>query len=341
MSTATTKHASPALVVLAFATVYIVWGSTYFFIGKAVHEIPALIMGAMRFLASGGIMLAWCAYNGEKLWDWQVVKPAVVTGLLLLLVGNGAVIWAEKTLPSSLVAVLVSSSPLWFVLLDRAKWKENLGSRSTVTGLLIGFVGVVFLFKEKVGAVLNGAGGSHELLGLLILLVGAISWSGGSLYSKYHSKGSATLSSAWQMLTAGAAFSLGSLFTGEWNVFEPAAVSTQAWMSVLYLITMGSLAGYSAYIWLLQVRPATQVSTYAYVNPVVAVILGTAFAGEKMSALQLSGLAVILTSVLLINLAKYRNSGKPAASPSTEQANHGNRFLRTRRSKAREKEMSH
>jgi drug/metabolite transporter (DMT)-like permease len=141
-------------------------------------------------------------------------------------------------------------------------------------------------------------------------MIGAISWSGGSLYSKYKSTGSATVSSAWQMLVAGIAFAIGSLINNEWSSFQPAAISSTAWLSVSYLIIMGSLAGYSAYVWLLQVRSATQVSTYAYVNPVVAVLLGTIFAGEHMSVLQISGLAVILTSVLLINLSKYRQTAK-------------------------------
>ena len=151
--TAATKNPSTALVVLAFATVYLVWGSTYFFIAKAVHEIPALLMGAIRFITSGLIMMAWCAYRKEKLWNWQQVKVAAITGLLLLLVGNGAVIWAEKELPSSLVAVLVSTSPIWFVLLDKPKWQENLRSRTTLLGLAIGFVGVVMLFILSVALI--------------------------------------------------------------------------------------------------------------------------------------------------------------------------------------------
>jgi drug/metabolite transporter (DMT)-like permease len=310
--TANVKKATPAMVVLAFATVYIVWGSTYFFIQKAIQDIPALIMGAFRFLVAGSILMAWCAIKKEKIWNPVQVRAAVISGLLLLLVGNGAVIWAEKTLPSSLVAVLVSSAPLWFVILDKPKWKENLSSRSTIIGLIVGFIGVILLFSEQVSAVVSGNNKANQIIGLIVLLVGAISWAGGSLYSKYKSIGSATVSSAWQMLIAGIAFIPGSLINNEWKGFNYQAISGESWFAVMYLIFMGSLAGYSGYVWLLQVRPATQVSTYAYVNPVVAVLLGTFFAGEHMSALQISGLAVILTSVLMINLAKYR---KASAAP--------------------------
>ncbi|MCG7856715.1 EamA family transporter [Flavihumibacter sediminis] len=305
---ASNTKATPVLVALAFLTVYLVWGSTYLFIQLAVHEIPALMMGAIRFIIAGLLLMGWCIYKQERIFNWQQMKPAIITGLLLLLVGNGAVIWAEKTLPSSLVAVLVSSAPLWFVVLDKPKWKENLSSRSTLVGLAIGFLGVLLLFWEQAARVVSGTLGSAALVALLVLMVGSISWAGGSIYNKYNSKGSATVSSAWQMLAAGIAFTLGSGITGEWRGFEPAAVSNTAWWSIAYLITFGSLAGYSAYVWLLKVRPVTQVSTYAYVNPVVAVLLGVLFAGETMSALQVTGLAVILGSVLLINLAKYRKT---------------------------------
>jgi drug/metabolite transporter (DMT)-like permease len=137
-----------------------------------------------------------------------------------------------------------------------------------------------------------------------------MSWAGGSLYSKYHPSGSITQNSAWQMLAAGTAFFLGSFLFQEWNGFEWRSVTTGAWFSVLYLILFGSLAAYSAYVWLLQVRPAAQVSTYAYVNPVIAVLMGVFFAGEHMTLLQVSGLVVILASVLLISLAKYRKAKK-------------------------------
>jgi drug/metabolite transporter (DMT)-like permease len=237
-------------------------------------------------------------------------KARHISGLLLLLVGNGAVIWAEKTLPSSLVAVLVSSSPLWFVLLDKPKWKENLTNRSVLTGLVIGFAGVIFLFSENVSQAFSSPGSNTAIVGLVVIVIGSISWAGGSLYSKYYSKTSATISSAWQMLAAGIAFIPGIFLQHEWSGFQWHAVTTGAWFAVVYLIIMGSLVGYSAYVWLLQVRPATQVSTYAYVNPVVAVLLGVFFANEHMSARQVIGLVIILTSVLLINLSKYRTGQK-------------------------------
>jgi drug/metabolite transporter (DMT)-like permease len=311
MTTEIKKTVSPLMVVLAFATVYLVWGSTYFFIQRAIESIPALMMGSIRFLIAGLILLGWCLFKKEKIWNPDQMKAAAVSGLLMLFVGNGAVIWAEQSLPSSLVAVLVSSSPIWFVVLDKPKWKENFKSKSVLTGLVIGFIGVFLLFSERVSAALGSSTQGAQVIGLIILVIGSMAWAGGSLYSKYKSSGSGTVSTAWQMLAAGVAFLPGSFLNKEWNGFDWNAVSTSAWLSLAYLITFGSLIGYSAYVWLLQVRPATQVSTYAYVNPVVAVLLGVLFAGEQMSWTQVIGLSVILVSVLLINLANYRKKEKP------------------------------
>jgi drug/metabolite transporter (DMT)-like permease len=317
MSIDAKKHASPLMVVIAFATVYLVWGSTYFFIQRAVATIPPFLLGAIRFIIAGSVLLGWCAIKGEKVFNWSVIKPAAVGGLLMLFVGNGAVIWAELSLPSSLVAVLVSSAPLWFVVLDKPKWKENLTSRPTVTGLIVGFIGVILLFSEQTTKAL-GTGNAYQVIGLIVLIIGAMSWAGGSLYSKYKStSASATVNSAWQMLAAGVVFIPASFFNKEWSTFNVHTVTASSWFALIYLITMGSLAAYSAYVWLLQVRPATQVSTYAYVNPVVAVLLGVIFAGEHMSILQIAGLAVILLSVLLINLAKYRKESKSEGGSSS------------------------
>lgn len=294
------------MIIIAFATVYIVWGSTYFFIAVAIRHFPPMILGALRFLMAGGLLMGWCLFKGEQLGNWKQIKPALITGLLLLLVGNGGVIWAEKWLPSSLVAVLISSSPFWFVVLDVPRWRENLTNRSIISGLIFGFIGVTLMFGEKIVAAISATGYSNEILGLIIVLIATISWAGGSLYSKHNSTGSSTVNTAWQMSVAGVTFLLISFFSDEWGGFEWGTVTPASWFALFYLTLLGSVAAYSAYVWLLKVRPAAQVSTYAYVNPVIAVLLGVFFAGEHMSFLQVSGLLVILISVLLINLAKYR-----------------------------------
>jgi drug/metabolite transporter (DMT)-like permease len=311
MSSPSNRPASTMMVVVAFAIVYIVWGSTYFFIRLSVAHIPPMMVGVFRFLLSGMLMLLWCLITKEKLFSWPVMRPAIVSGLLLLGLGNGALIWSEQYIPSSLAAILLAAGPVWFVLLDKGKWQENFRNRSTIFGLIVGFAGVLLLFAEQLKngvAEVGGKGRHMEMVALAVLVLGSISWASGSLYSKYKSTGgSNAVNAGWQMFAAGVAFIPASLISGEWAQFHPAAVPMSSWMGIIYLVTMGSLVGYSAFVWLLQVRPATQVSTHAYVNPVVAVLLGVFFAGETMSTLQLTGLAVILVSVLLINLSKYRS----------------------------------
>lgn len=310
MTLSTNKSAaSPILALLAFATVYIVWGSTYFFIQMAIQGIPALLMGAMRFITAGALLLIWCAIKGEKLLNRNSIVTTAVTGILLLCGGNGAVIWAEQKLPSAMVAILVSAAPIWFVLLDKQSWGVNFKSKSTVAGLIVGFAGVILLFGEQLGPIFSGGSVVSKLSGMLLLILGSISWSSGSLYAKHHpTEGSGAVNVAWQMIVAGLLFLPGSWINHEFDHLDLSQVPLKAWGALSYLIVFGSIAAYSAYVWLLQVRPATQVSTYAYVNPVIAVMLGMFFAGEHVSILQISGLIIILGSVLLINLSKYRNT---------------------------------
>ncbi|MEO6453930.1 MAG: EamA family transporter [Ginsengibacter sp.] len=303
------KIASPFMVILAFAVVYIVWGSTYFFIQRAEKGFPALILGAFRFIAAGVLMLGWSLLKKENLFVKKDIKNAIVCGILMLFIGNGVVIWVEQYLPSAVVAIMVSSAPVWFVLLDKPMWKQNFSSKSILAGLIIGFAGVILLFSEKIKEAFSTGGNHSELISLGLLIIGAIAWAGGSLYSKYKgTSGSASVNIGWQMLAAGVAFIPGVILRGEAYHFEWQNIPGAAWFSVFYLIFFGSIAGFSAYVWLLQVRPATQVSTYAYVNPVVAVLLGVFFANEKISLLQVIGLITILASVLMINLSKNKKS---------------------------------
>jgi len=323
MPSSSNRPVSTVQVVVAFTILYIVWGSTYFFIRMAVAHIPPMLLGCMRFLLAGVLMLLWCVVTKQQIFLWKYMRPAIVSGLLLLFLGNGGLIWSEQYLASSLAAILLAGGPIWFVLLDRSKWRENFRSRETILGLLVGFAGVILLFGERLvaaasgklqvasgdGGTVSNAGGHWQVIALGVLVVSSICWAAGSLYSKYRAAGNPNgVTAGWQMLAAGVAFIPASWGSGELTHFHWQDVTMSSWLAVFYLVTMGSLAGYTAFTWLLQVRSATQVSTHAYVNPVVAVLLGVFFAGEKMSPIQLLGLAIILISVLLINLAKYRAS---------------------------------
>jgi len=308
MSTAIKKTPSSLMVVVAFLTVYLAWGSTYLFIRIAVEHFPPMIMGAIRFIIAGVLMFMWCLIRGEKLFSLQIIKPAAISGFFILFIGNGAVIWTEQYLPSGFVAVLVGAAPIWFVLLDYYNWKENFSNKEVIFGMVIGFIGVLLLFGENALQAFSSTGSKLQVLNLCILIIGSISWCAGSLYSKYKSQGNSnSVNATWQMLASGVFFLIASIFHNEWNGFQFSAIPSSGWYPLFYLIIMGSLAGYSAYIWLLQIRPSVQVSTYAYVNPIVAVLLGILVIGEKITLLQVLGLGIILTGVFLLNLSKYRN----------------------------------
>lgn len=329
MAPNTTKSASPILVIVAFATVYIVWGSTYFFIQMAVHGLPPLLLGAMRFFTAGMLMMTWCIIRGEKIFIRKSIATSAIVGILLLCGGNGAVIWAEQKLPSAMVAILVSSAPIWFVLFDKQNWGENLSSKSTITGLVIGFAGVMLLFGEQLSGMFGGGSVSDKLPGMALLVLGSMAWSSGSLYSKHHpSEGSATVNVAWQMIIAGLLFLPGSLLNHEFDHLQWQQIPAHSWLAWGYLVIFGSIAAFSAYVWLLQVRPATQVSTYAYVNPVIAVMLGMLFAHEHVSLMQIAGLVIILGSVLLINLSKYRKDKTGIAPKDSEAVANENHSLK-------------
>ncbi|HEY5371173.1 MAG TPA: EamA family transporter [Hanamia sp.] len=300
------QSAPIAKVVIAFAIVYIVWGSTYFSVQAALRDFPPFILGALRFMAAGIILLAWLGFKKEKLFYRPQLKKSFIVGNLLLFIGNGTITWAEETLPSSLVAVLVSASPVWFVLLDSRTLKSNLRNPFVITGVTIGLAGVILLFSEKIYHQLSPAKDNLEMISLIVVILGSISWCIGSLYSKYKTSGNPIVGAGWQMVFAAFSFIIVAIFTGEFNHLNIGAIHLRAWLSVIYLVLFGSIAGYSAYIWLLQVRPATQVSTNAYVNPVVAVLLGVLFGGEFINSLQIAGLAIILLSVFIINYDKYK-----------------------------------
>jgi drug/metabolite transporter (DMT)-like permease len=308
----TIQQKAPALlVIIAFATVYIVWGSTYFFIKMAVNGFPPMLMGAFRFTTAGLLMLGYSAFKGDKIWVKRDIINSGISGLLTLFVATGIVIWVEQTLPSAMVAILVSASPIWFVLMDKANYRSNFKSKAVILGVLVGFAGVMLLFGEQLSKALGGNYNPSMLFGVGLLLLGTVAWSAGSLFSKKKGSSSpARLNTAWQMIIAGLAFVPTAFAHHEVSGFNIQHVPAQAWMALVYLIIFGSIGAFSAYIWLLQVRPVTQVSTHSYVNPVIALLLGMLFAGEHISVLQMSGLAIILFSVLLINLDKYRSAGK-------------------------------
>lgn len=301
--------ANKALVIAAFAALYIIWGSTYTAILIALESFPPLLLAGIRFLIAGSILYVYFRIKGEATPTLRSIGQISVGGILMLFVGTGAVAWVEQYITSGLAAIIVASTPLWFVILDKREWHLNFRNRWVLAGLLIGFAGVLTLFAD--GASISFSGDRMKLISFFVLIVGTISWAVGSLYSKYRKiEGSTGMKAAFQMLSAGCCSILASTVSGEINGFDASAVSWSAIWAMVYLITMGSLVGFMAYVWLLTVRSATLVGTYAYVNPVVAVFLGWVVAGEIISALQVVALLVILGGVILVTLAKSIINGR-------------------------------
>jgi drug/metabolite transporter (DMT)-like permease len=283
----------------ALAAVYVIWGSTYLAIRFAVETLPPFLMAGIRFMLSGGVLYAWARWRGVGKPDWLHWRSAFIIGTLLLLGGNGGVVWAEQFVPSGLTALLVTSEPFWVVLLV---WLMPGGHRPTggvVLGMFLGLLGIILLVGP--GHLLDGRG--VHLGGAFVLFLASLSWAAGSLYSsKARLPDSAVLSTGMQMLAGGIVLTIFGMLMGDWSRLVWVNVSARSLFSLAYLAVFGSIIGFSSYFWLLRNTTLTRASTYAFVNPVVAVFLGWAFAGEVVTPRTLSATAIIVVAVMLVIL---------------------------------------
>jgi drug/metabolite transporter (DMT)-like permease len=303
------RAATPAAGIwLALLTVYLLWGSTYLGIKYAIETIPPFMMGALRFLLAGAILFAIAVRRGDPRGDrlgapqW---RATLLMGGALLVGGNGGVILAEQYVPTGIAALMVATAPLWMAVMDRLIFGRRL-PRLAIVGLFVGFGGVAFL--------LGGPGpGRVSLIGAIFALAAPISWATGSVFTRHVRLPRRPLVAAsMEMLWAGAIFGLASLASGEFGRLHLNGISTTSWLALTYLIVFGSLVGFSAYVWLLRAAPLSLVSTYAYVNPVVAVVLGATFIGEAVSLRTAIAGGIILAAVALIVVARSRTTPAPA-----------------------------
>ena len=298
--------------VAAFAAVYLIWGSTYLAIRVAIETIPPFVMAGSRFLVAGAILYVWSAVRGTA----RPTRPqwigALVVGALLLAGGNGAVTWSEQEVPSGLAALVVATIPIWMVLLDAVRPGGSRPTKFTMLGVLIGFLGIVLLF----GPANLGATEGIRPVSMIVLFFAPLSWAIGSLYSRGAPKPHAPLQGiGMQMLCGGALLLIAATVTGQWTEVDVSSITAASLVSFVYLVVFGSIIAYSAYIWLLSATTPAKVSTYAYVNPIVAVFLGWAIASEPVTPAMLGAMAIILFSVTLISgLADRR---KTVATEST------------------------
>ena len=303
--------ASAGRLAAAFAAIYLIWGSTYLGIRFAVETLPPFLMGGARFLLAGGLLylgLRWRGLERPARSHWH---NAMVVGALLLGVGNGAVNWAEQRIPSGLTALLIAITPMWFALLDWARPGGQRPSLRVTSGIVIGFLGVSLLV------------GSREILrrqaldpaGVAAVLGASLAWAAGSLYARHTPKPASPLMAvALQMLAGGGILLTTGLLMGEVGRLHPTAISIRSVMAFSYLVVFGSLIAFTAYSWLLKTSTPARISTYAYVNPVIAVLLGWLLGGEELTMRTLWAAAVIVLGVVVITAAQ---SGVQGRRPGT------------------------
>ena len=301
-------------VILAFALVYVFWGSTYLAIGIADEEhLPPAVMCAIRFGIAGPLMLAGCAAVGRKVRISleQALRLATI-GCLLLVGGNFGLAWAEQWVPTGFAALLVAVTPIWFLLLETFVFHgDRLSSRGLI-GVAFGVAGTTVLFWPKIEhrAVL----GMMPLIGACVLLVSSFSWSVGSVLSRrWQMPVDPFSATGWEMLFAAIGNAVVALATGE---YRHIVITRRGLSAVVYLVVFGSWVGYTAYIWLLKHVPTPKVATYAYVNPVVAVFLGWALHNERLDGFILAGAAIIVAGVALVTTARVHESGAAATGPT-------------------------
>ncbi len=300
-NTGKAKHSS-SMIILALISVYIFWGGTYLGMKFAIETIPPFLMAGIRFSIAGWILYIIYRLKGEKRPSLEEWKNAGIVGTLLLLGGNGVVAWAEQQVPSSIASVLVATVPLWitaFSYISRAK-KPGAGS---VLGIILGLCGIGTLVWNS-----NGTSQTTNIWGILALIFAAVSWSAGSMYSRKAKLPSAPLlSTGVQMIVGGILLLIAAAFHGDYRGFDPAKISGNSWIALGYLIVFGSLIGYTSYIWLLKNAEPSVVSTYAFVNPIVAVFLGWLLAGEKIGVNTFIAVLFIIAAVVIITLFRDRS----------------------------------
>jgi drug/metabolite transporter (DMT)-like permease len=300
--------------VLAFAAVYLIWGSTYLAIRFAIQTIPPFLMAGTRFSIAGLILYLWCRINGAPRPQRIHWRSATIVGGLLLVGGNGGVVWAETRVPSGVAALVVAIVPVWIALLD---WFRPAGRRpgwQVTAGLAAGSMGLLLLASPGDATL----GARIDLIGAGVLLMATLCWATGSILAKHSPlPPSPLLGTGMEMLMGGLLLLLLGAFTGEIPQVHLAAITQRSFLSLLYLTSFGSLVGFTAYVWLLKVGSPTRAATYAYVNPVVAVFLGWALAGEPITPRTIIAATVIVGGVVLITSARVRT---PAAASMVEHS---------------------
>jgi drug/metabolite transporter (DMT)-like permease len=312
MQTAT--HRPTWLTLLAFATIYLVWGSTFLAIRVGVREVPPFLLAAIRFLIAGFVLYIWMLAQGERSPTGRQWLSAFSLAVLIFVCDYGLLFWAEQRVPSGIAAVMLATIPVFMALSEILFLGTQRITLRLSLALLIGIGGVGVLVSRS----LNLGGAPVDTKGAVALIFASMSWSVASILTrKLPLPGSKVMSSGVQMLAGGVLLSLTAAALGEFRGFRPSAVSLAAWMSLLYLIVAGSIIAYTAYVWLIHHESPTKVGTYAYVNPVIAVLIGYFLGGEPLGPRTILGSACVLVSVVLITTTPAE---RPVAAVTAEEA---------------------
>jgi drug/metabolite transporter (DMT)-like permease len=299
---------------LAFAIIYLVWGSTFLAIRIGVREVPPFLLAAMRFSTAGLVLYLWTILKGEPSPTWRQWRSAVLLGFVIFVIDYGFLFWSEQRVPSGIAAVVLATIPVFMTLSEIVLLRTQHLSIRLALALLVGLAGVAVLMNRS----LSLGGEPVDRVGAIALIISSFSWSIASVLTrKMPLPTSKVLSAGAQMLAGGVLLTLASAALGEFRRFHPTAVSGSAWLSLLYLIVAGSIVAFTAYVWLIHHESPTKVGTYAYVNPVVAVLLGYFFGGEGLGPRTILGAVCILLSVILITTTRAK---KPGPALATEEA---------------------
>jgi drug/metabolite transporter (DMT)-like permease len=299
---------------LAFAIIYFVWGSTFLAIRIGVHEVPPLLFAAMRFLIAGLVLFGWMIARGEPSPTRRQWMSVLLLAFLIFLIDYGLLFWAEQRVPSGVAAVMMATIPVFIALSEILFLRTQRLTVRLALALLIGIGGVVVLMSHS----LNLGGAPVDRPGAVALIIGSISWSIATVLSrKLPLPPSKVMSSGTQMFAGGIMLAVTAAALGEFRDFHPSTVSSAAWFSLIYLIIAGSIVGFTAYVWLIHHESPTKVGTYAYVNPVVAVLLGYFLGGETLGLRTVLGTMFVLISVVVITTTRAK---KPVADLAVKDA---------------------
>ena len=296
-------HRPTWLTLLAFGIIYFVWGSTFLAIRVGVHEVPPFLLAAMRFLVAGLVLYGWMIARGERSPSRRQWMSATFLALLIFVFDYGLLFWAEQRVPSGVAAVMMATIPVFMALSEIIFLRTQRLTLRLALALLVGIGGVAVLMSHS----LNLGTAPIDTVGAVALIFASMSWSVASILTrKLPLPSSKVMSSGAQMLAGGVLLSFASAALGEFRRFHPFAVSPAAWFSLLYLIVAGSIIGFTAYVWLLHHESPTKVGTYAYVNPVVAVLFGYFLGGEALGLRTILGTFFVLVSVLVITTTRAK-----------------------------------